>query len=236
MHDSGRANGLCPTDNPLRCPRGGSDPRAGGTRNAIVEQLLAFTWRLGHWAYAVIFLAATLEASAFLGLLVPGETLTVAAGFLASAGVLDLAPTIVAAALGATAGDSIGYEMGRRLGRPWLVHHGERLGFSGHRLAQLEALFARHGGRAIVIARFIGFLRALAPFVAGAARMPYRRFLFFNVVGAWAWALCFVLLGYFLGESWWVAERWIGRVGAIAAGVVLAGVLLWIRQARRAPS
>jgi len=150
----------------------------------MAEQILAFTWRLGHWAYAVIFLAATLEASAFLGLFVPGETLTISAGFLASAGALDLGPTIVAAALGAAVGDSIGYEMGRRLGRPWLVRYGERLGFSGERLARLEALFARHGGRTIVLARFIGFLRALAPFVAGAAHMSYRSFLLYNVIGA----------------------------------------------------
>ena len=198
----------------------------------MVEQLIAFSFRLGHWTYAVIFLAATLEASAFLGLLVPGETLTVAAGFLSSAGVLELGPTIVAAAGGAIVGDSIGYEMGRRLGRPWLVRNGERFGFSGKHLARLEALFARHGGRAIVLARFVGFLRALAPFVAGAARMPYGWFLLFNVGGAWAWALCFVSLGYVLAESWWVAERWIGRAGTIAAAIVIAGVLLWFRRAR----
>jgi len=92
----------------------------------MTDQILDLAWRLGHWTYALIFVMATLEASAFLGLVVPGETMTIAAGFMASAGVLELTPTIVAAALGAMLGDSIGYEMGRRLGRPWLARHGER--------------------------------------------------------------------------------------------------------------
>jgi undecaprenyl-diphosphatase len=130
-------------------------------------------------------------------------------------------------------GDSIGYEMGRRLGRPWLARHGERFGFHGHRLGQIDSLFARHGGKTIVLARFVGFLRALAPFVAGAARMPYSRFLLFNVVGAWLWALSFVLLGYVLGASWRVAERWMGRVGLIVAVLVLAAAGLSLRWARR---
>ncbi len=147
----------------------------------MTDQILDLAWRLGHWTYALIFVMATLEASAFLGLVVPGETMTIAAGFMASAGGLELTPTIAAAALGAMLGDSIGYEMGRRLGRPWLARHGERFGFHGHRLGQIDSLFARHGGKTIVLARFVGFLRALAPFVAGAARMPYwlcpRRFL-----------------------------------------------------------
>jgi undecaprenyl-diphosphatase len=199
----------------------------------MTDQILDLAWRLGHWTYALIFVMATLEASAFLGLVVPGETMTIAAGFMASAGVLELTPTIVAAALGAMLGDSIGYEMGRRLGRPWLARHGERFGFHGHRLGQIDSLFARHGGKTIVLARFVGFLRALAPFVAGAARMPYSRFLLFNVVGAWLWALSFVLLGYVLGASWRVAERWMGRVGLIVAVLVLAAAGLSLRWARR---
>jgi undecaprenyl-diphosphatase len=209
----------------------------------MTEALIDLAWRLGHWAYGLVFVAATLEASAFLGLILPGETLTIVGGVLASAGIIGLPETIVAAAMGATLGDSIGYELGRRLGRPWLTRHGKRIGLHGPRLAQVEALFARHGGKTVVIARFIGFLRALAPFVAGASRMPYPRFLIFNIVGAWAWAATFVTLGYVLGQSWWIAERWVGRVGLIlgALAVIAAVVLLrsgYRRRGRlgRAPS
>jgi membrane protein DedA with SNARE-associated domain len=199
----------------------------------VADLLLDLAARLGHWAYAFVFLVATLEASVFLGLVVPGETLTIAAGFLASAGILELAPTILSAAAGATLGDSIGYELGRRLGRPWLVRHGKRFGFDEGRLERIDALFVRHGGKAVVVARFIGFVRALAPFVAGAARMPYPRFLLFNVIGAWLWAVGLVTLGYVLGASWWIAERWAGRVGLIAAIVVLTVAWLSLRWARR---
>jgi len=199
----------------------------------MTEALLDLAWRLGHAAYVLIFVVATAESAAFLGLVVPGETLTIFAGFLVSAGVIDLTPTIVAAALGATLGDSIGYEMGRRLGRPWLLRHGGRIGLHGPRLAQVDALFERHGGKTVVLARFIGFLRALAPFVAGASRMPYPRFLVFNVVGASAWAVACVMLGYALGESWWMAERWIGRAGLIAGTVIVGLFVLWLYRARR---
>ncbi len=195
----------------------------------MTDALLDLAWRLGHWTYGLVFLAAMLESSAFVGLIVPGETLTIFAGVLASSGVLSLPETIVAAAMGATLGDSIGYELGRKLGRPWLLRHGERVGLDGPRLARVDALFARHGGQAIVLARFIGLVRALAPFVAGAARMPYARFLLFNVIGAWAWAAAFVTLGYLLAESWWVVERWVGRLGLILGVLVVVVAFVWMR-------
>jgi membrane-associated protein len=124
--------------------------------------------------------------------------------------------------------------MGRRLGRPWLDRHGKRFGFHHGRLAQIDALFARFGGIAVVVARFVGFLRAVTPFVAGASHMPYARFLLFNAVGAWLWAITFVLLGYFLGASWRIAERWIGRAGLIVAVVVLGVAVLALSRLRRA--
>ena len=199
----------------------------------MTDVLLDLAWRLGHWAYGLVFLVAMLESAAFVGLIIPGETLTIFAGVLASAGVLRLPETIVAAALGAAVGDSMGYEMGRKLGRPWLMRHGERIGLHGGRLVQVDALFAHHGGKAVVVARFIGFLRALAPFIAGASRMPYPRFMLFNVLGAWLWAATFVTLGYVLGESWWVAERWVGRAGSIAGVVLAVACILWITTRRR---
>ncbi len=200
----------------------------------MVEALAEFVWRLGHWAYLLIFLAAMLEASAFVGLVIPGDTVAILAGVLVSARVLDMPETLTVAFAGAAVGDSIGYELGRHLGRPWLLRHGHRFGFHRRVLARLERLFARHGGKAIVIARFIGFIRALAPFVAGSSRMPYRWFLLFNLVGAALWAVAYVSLGYLVGESWRVAERWVGRVGVVAAVVVVALAVVTLRRwARR---
>lgn len=200
----------------------------------MIDYVADLVWRLGHWSYLVVFLGATLESAAFLGLLVPGETLVILAGVLVSAGVLGMPEAMTVATAGAVLGDSIGYELGRHLGRPWLAKHGTRVGFHERRLQRMDELFARHGGKAVLLGRLIGFLRALAPFVAGASRMPYRRFLLFNVAGAMLWAIGFVLLGFVLGESWQVAERWVGRAGLAGGVLVLAAVVVWLRRHRAA--
>lgn len=199
----------------------------------MLDGLVDLVWRLGTWGYALVFLAAALECSAFMGFLVPGETLVILSGVLVSAGVFDVAPLIAVVAGGAILGDSVGYWLGRSFGRPWLEHRGGWVGLHRDRLDDVDTFFARHGGKAVLFGRFIGFLRAFAPFVAGASRMPYRRFLVFDATGAILWAVAFVMLGYGLGESWRVAERWIGRAG-LAAGVLAVGAAVWwIRRQRR---
>jgi undecaprenyl-diphosphatase len=190
-------------------------------------------WRLGHWSYLVLFLGAALESSAFLGFLIPGETIVILGGVLCSAGVLALWETLVIVTAGAIIGDSIGYELGRTLGRPWLERHGRLVGMHGGMLSRVDELFARHGGKAVLLGRFVGFLRAMAPFVAGASRMPYRTFLLYNALGALVWAPAFVLLGYFLGESWTVAEKWIGRVGLVLGVLVVIAAVVFFRRRGR---
>jgi undecaprenyl-diphosphatase len=149
---------------------------------------------------------------------------------LASFGVLDLPETLVIAVSGALVGDNVGYCVGRRLGRPWLERHGRLIGMHGGMLRRVDTLFARHGGKAVLIGRFVGFLRAMAPFAAGASRMPYARFALYNGVGATAWGIAFVLLGYFLGESWTMAERWIGRAGLVVGALVIVAVVVWLKR------
>ncbi len=205
----------------------------------MLDYLIALLWRLGHWGYLVIFLGATLESAAFLGFFIPGETLVVVAGALAALGILDLSDLIALVAVGAILGDNISYQLGRRLGHPWLVHYGGRVGLDHARLERVDAFYQRHGGAAVVFGRFIGFLRALVPFVAGAAGMSYPRFLCFNAVAGMAWAAAIVLLGYFLGGSWRIVQTWLGQTGLVAVGVVTAAALvIWLyRRARRgAPS
>ncbi len=117
----------------------------------------------------------------------------------------------------------------------WLLHFGSRLGLRPEHLARADAFFARQGGKAVLLGRFIGFARALVPFVAGASRMPYRVFLLYNAVGAVLWTISFVLLGYFLGASWQVAEHWIGRTSTVLVGATALAVLvswIWRRRAR----
>lgn len=196
---------------------------------SLLQWLVELVARAGHWSYAVIFAAAALESAAFLGLLVPGEALVLLAGFLSAQGVLELDVLLFAVALGAALGDSIGYELGRRLGKPWALRHGQRFGLSAKRMARAEAFWARHGAKAVFLGRFIGFARALVPFLAGSSGMRYRVFLLYNALGAVLWAVAFVLLGRVLGASWQLAEQWIGRASAIVgAGLLLLLAFTWL--------
>lgn len=195
----------------------------------MLQYLINLVERLGQWGYLVIFLGAMLESAAFLGLIIPGESLVLVAGFLAAQGLLDLDVLITVVAIGAAVGDSIGYEMGRGMGRPALVEYGSRFGLTDGRIDKAETFFARHGSKAVFLGRFVGFARALIPFLAGSSRMAYRKFLPYNVLGAVLWASAVTLLGYFLGASWQTAERWIGRASAlIGAILVFALLLVWL--------
>jgi undecaprenyl-diphosphatase len=200
----------------------------------VLQYLLDLVARLGTWSYVIIFVAAALECAAFLGLLVPGESLVLASGFFAHQGILNLDAVMVAVALGATIGDNLGYYLGRRLGRDWLLRHGSRFGIGTRRLQQAETFFQRHGPKAVFFGRFIGFARALVPFVAGTSRMRYRLFLVYNALGAVLWTIGFVTLGYVLGASWQVAEKWLGRSSLLLAAVIaLVALVAWRRRARK---
>lgn len=200
----------------------------------MTDALTSVLWRVGHWAYVLIFVGTALESAAFLGFVVPGETLVIVSGVLASLGLLELPELLVVVTAGAIVGDQVSYRLGRRLGREWILRHGRRVGLDESRLGRVEAFYARFGGPAVVFGRFVGFLRPLVPFVAGAARMTYPRFLCFNVAACVAWAVVTVLLGYLLGESWELVERWIGRTGLVVAAVIaLVVTVVYVRRRRR---
>jgi membrane protein DedA with SNARE-associated domain len=199
----------------------------------MLDPLIDLVWRLGPWGYAVVFLGAVLESAAFLGLFVPGESLVIVSGVFAAAGLFELPVLITVVSAGAVIGDSIGYELGRQLGRPWLLRRGGRLGFHRDRIAAVDVFFARHGGKAVLIGRFIGFLRALAPFVAGSSRMPYLQFLAYNLAGGVLWTIACVLLGYSVGAAWPIAVKWIGRTGLVVGLVVVAAAAWWLRRRGR---
>ena len=195
----------------------------------MLDYLVNLVGRLGQWGYLIIFLVAMLESAAFLGLIIPGESLVLVTGFLAAQGLLDLDVLIVTVGIGAALGDSIGYEMGRWMGRPALLHYGSHFGLTNARVDKADAFFARHGSKAIFLGRFVGFARAIVPFLAGSSKMSYRKFLPYNVLGAALWSSAVVLLGYFLGASWQAAECWIGRASAILGGILLFFLLLvWL--------
>jgi undecaprenyl-diphosphatase len=199
----------------------------------LLQYILDLIARVGHWSYLIIFVAAALECAAFLGVVIPGESLMLASGFFVQQGILELDAVILVGILGAILGDNIGYQLGLRLGREWLLGKGARLGIKAKRLVKAEAFFTRYGPKAVFFGRFIGFARALVPFFAGATRMPYRRFMIYNALGAVLWTLGCVLLGYSLGASWRVAERWVSRTGLLVGVLVVAISLgFWLRRRR----
>lgn len=202
--------------------------------NDILQYLLDLVSRLGSWSYLVIFAAAALECAAFAGLLVPGESVVLASGFFAHQGILELIPVMLAAGLGAIAGDNIGFLLGSRLGREWLVRRGSRFGIRKRGLARVEAFFQRQGPKAVFFGRFVGFARALVPFVSGASEMSYRKFVVYDAMGAALWTVGCVILGYVAGASWEIAGQWIGRSGLVLGGILLvAGLFYWVRRRRR---
>lgn len=168
----------------------------------------------GPSAYLVVAVMAALEASAFVGLFVPGELAMLAGGYIAFQGRAGLVPMMLVAALGAIVGDSLGYELGRKLGGSMRRSRlGRRVG--EERWVRADQYLARKGGRAVFFGRFIGVLRALVPALAGASRMPYRRFLFWNALGGLLWAPSFVGLGYLAGRSYRRVEHYAGRAGLV---------------------
>jgi len=193
--------------------------------------------RLGKWTYLLVGGLAYLETGAFVGLVAPGESAVLVGGVVAGQGRISIVALIALVWTCAVAGDLTSYALGRRLGRDFLVRHGPKLKITGDRLAHVEGFFDRHGGPTILIGRFIGLVRALAPFVAGASRMPLRRFLPYDVVGAGLWAALFCLLGYFFWRSLDKVEAYIGRGAAAFTGlVVIVLAIVFAVRLRRDPA
>jgi undecaprenyl-diphosphatase len=191
---------------------------------------------LGRWTYLLVGVFAFLETGAFVGLIAPGETAVLVGGLVAGQGRIDLVVLIAIVWACAVAGDLTSYTLGRRLGRAWLLRHGERVKITEDRLHHVERFFERRGGATILIGRFIGLVRALAPFIAGASRMRLRTFLPYDVLGAGAWAATFCVLGYVFWQSFSQLTHYVSR-GLLAFGTVVAlGVALYfLVRLRRDP-
>jgi membrane protein DedA with SNARE-associated domain len=176
---------------------------------------------LGAYTYALVGVFAFLETGAGVGLVAPGELVVILGGVSAGQGEIQLVPLIAIVWVCALAGDVTSYLLGRRLGRTFLVCHGPAVGITVDRLEQVERFFAAHGGKTIILGRFIGLVRALAPFIAGASRMPARRFIPYTTLAAGLWASSFCLLGY---AFWQSLDQLLAitRQGTLAFGAVIA--------------
>lgn len=175
----------------------------------------------GPWAYLAVGLLAAGESSLGVGLVVPGETGMIVGGFVVSQGNADFWLMWVVALSGAILGDSVGYEIGRRMGpRIRRTRIGARLG--EERWERAELYVADRGGRAVFVGRFVAVVRSLVPAMAGITRMPYRKFFLWNALGGVLWVSIYLSIGYFAGRSY---DRFSGAAEG-AGYVVLSLVVL----------
>jgi undecaprenyl-diphosphatase len=189
---------------------------------------------LGAWTYLLVGVFAFAETGAFVGLVVPGETVMLLGGAVAGQGAISIYLLIAIAWFAAWAGDTTSFFLGRRLGREFVMRHGPRFGISHERFEKVEDYFGRHGGKTIFIGRFVGFVRAFAPFIAGSSGMRYRAFVPYSILGTGLWASAHILIGYFFSRSIDTAAKYAGR-GAFLLGtliVVVVGVTLAVRHFR----
>jgi membrane-associated protein len=166
------------------------------------------------------------EDAVFIGFVVPGETVALLAGAAAKLGHVSLAGVLAVVVGAAIVGDTVGYEVGRHAGPRVLELR--MLRKRRRRLDDAREFLARRGGSAVFLGRWVAFLRAVMPALAGTARMPYRRFLAFNAAGGLAWGAAVVLLGYAAGASYARVEEFVGRDAAfVALALVIIALVVW---------
>ena len=150
-------------------------------------------------SYFGVFLIVFLESGLLIGFFFPGDSLLFTAGFLASQGFLDIKILIAGCFFFAVLGDSIGYYIGKKLG-PKVFTKENSLIFNKKHLLTAQKFYDKHGGKTIILARFVPVIRAFAPVVAGVGKMDYKRFVTFNLIGGILWAIGVTLAGFYLGS------------------------------------
>jgi membrane-associated protein len=150
--------------------------------------------------YIGLFAIVFAESGLFFGFFLPGDSLLLTAGLLASQGKLEIAALLIILPVAAILGDNVGYWFGKKTGSH-IFNRDESLLFRRKNLLAARAFYDKHGGKTIIVARFMPFIRTFAPIVAGAVEMPFRRFFTFNVIGGVLWGVGVTLAGYYLGQT-----------------------------------
>jgi len=199
----------------------------------IDDHLQEIIRNYGGLTYLILFLIVFAETGLVVTPILPGDSLLFAAGTFAALGSLDPVLLTVLLIVAAVIGDGVNYWIGHWIGPkafsgkvPWLRQD---------YLKRTEAFYGKHGGKTIILARFVPIVRTFAPFVAGVGRMTYGRFLAYNVVGAVAWVTLCVTAGYFFGNLPFVRDNFSLVVLGIIGVSLIPLVVEWIRH-RRAPA
>ena len=166
----------------------------------IDEHLVDIIQQFGNWSYGILFSIVFVETGVVIMPFLPGDSLLFASGTLAALGAFNLYTLLIIFFAAAVLGDTVNYHIGQKVGTS--IPENSFLGrvINRERLEIAQNFFNKHGGKTIVIARFMPFIRTFIPFVAGASSMNYRYFLVYNVLGAFLWVMSCTLLGYFFGN------------------------------------
>jgi membrane protein DedA with SNARE-associated domain len=200
---------------------------------SFVEQLVSWMQPAFIVAgYEIIALAVLLERSIFIGLIIPGDIILALGGVYASEGRLNLAVVIIIGIVAALSGESAGYWLGRRLGRR-LIRAIPLVRRLEPRLDDAHTYFLKHGGKTVAIGRYATAAGAFVPFSAGIARMPYRRFIAFDVPAVAVWAALISTFGYVVGRNLDLIDRTLSRFGLLVLILAAMAVVIRVVQKRR---
>jgi membrane-associated protein len=200
--------------------------------NGLLDGLTRLSPTIVYLTVAALVFA---EDALFIGFVLPGETAAIIGGVTASLGHTHLSLMIATVVVAAILGDTVGYAIGH-LRRTRLLDH-RYLDRHCQRITTARTFLARRGGPAGFLGRFVAFLRATMPFIAGASHMRYRTFLAFNAAGGLIWGSAIVVLGYLAGTSYQKAAAQLGTTAAlIVAAVAVVALIMWrINQHQRRP-
>lgn len=200
----------------------------------IDTHLVEIIQMFGGWSYGILFAIVFVETGLVIFPFLPGDSLLFASGALAAMGSFDLKWLLIIFLAASIIGDSVNYEIGKLIGTSIPKNSWLSKVISEERIAVATAFFDKHGGKTIVFARFMPFIRTFAPFIAGASRMRYRQFLMYNVIGAILWVFIFVIAGFFFGNIPFVSENFSVVIFAIIFISILPAVIGWIKTSIQA--
>jgi membrane-associated protein len=178
------------------------------------KHLEALVLSYGLWIYAILFVVIFSETGFVVTPFLPGDSLLFVAGALAAIGKMDLATLIAVLTIAAVLGNTVNYAIGRYFG-PRVFHWKDSRLFNRAALEKTHAFYEKHGGKTLVLSRFLPLFRTFAPFVAGIGSMTYARFTVFNVIGAVAWVLSLTVAGYLFGNMPWIRKNLTAVIVAI---------------------
>lgn len=191
--------------------------------------LAALVAQYGAWVYAILFAIVFCETGLVVTPFLPGDSLLFVAGALAAAGGMQIGLLIVLLVFAAVLGDAVNYAVGAWFGPKVFRWESSRF-FNRSAFDRTHAFYERHGGKTVVIARFMPLIRTFAPFVAGVARMRYARFAMFNVSGALLWVVSLTLAGYWFGNLPWVKRNLTLVILAIIAISLAPVAVAWVKS------